>query len=285
MAENLKYLITGSNGMLGRSWVNLLTKRGIAFDALDRSKLDLSKPDTLAETIGDDYHTVVNCAAWTAVDAAESQEEAATLVNAKAVEVIAEHCEAVDTFLITYSTDYVFNGQAVTPYRIDHPRQPLSAYGRSKAKGEEALLATGVEHLLIRTSWVYAPWGKNFVRTIAKAALTRPELKVVSDQRGRPTSAEHLARTSLALLEKGASGTFHVTDGGECSWFDFAAEIVRLTGAASKVNACTSDEYPTPTKRPPYSVLDLSETEALLGAMPDWQHNLADVIKRLEPLV
>jgi dTDP-4-dehydrorhamnose reductase len=187
--------------------------------------------------------------------------------------------------LVHYSTDYVFEGTKPGPYLETDPTNPVSVYGATKLEGERLVAASGCRHLIFRTSWVYAPWGKNFVRTIAKAALTRPELKVVSDQRGRPTSAEHLARTSLSLLEKGASGTFHVTDGGECSWFDLAAEIVRLTGAASKVNACTSDEYPTPTKRPPYSVLDITETQALLGAMPDWQHNLADVIKRLEPLV
>lgn len=285
MAESLKFLVIGSNGMLGRSFVNLLQARGLAFDAVDRKVLELSKPENIPDVIGDKYHTVLNCAAWTAVDLAESQEAAATTANGEAVRIMAEHCEAEETFLVTYSTDYVFNGNAIAPYKIDHPRDPLSAYGRSKAIGEVAIEKSGCEHLLIRTSWVYAPWGKNFVRTIAKAALTRPQLKVVNDQRGRPTSAEHLAKTSLALLDKGASGTYHVTDGGECTWFDFATEIVRLTGAPAQVNPCSSDEYPTPTKRPPYSVLDITGTESLVGPMPDWKENLADVIRRLEPLV
>jgi dTDP-4-dehydrorhamnose reductase len=130
---------------------------------------------------------------------------------------------------------------------------------------------------------LYAPWAANFVRTIYKAAGDRPVLRVVDDQRGRPTSAEHLARTTLALVEKNARGILHVTDGGECTWFEFASEIVRLGKRDCRVEPCTTAEFPRPAKRPAYSVLDLAPTEALVGPMPSWQENLASVMARLEP--
>src|SRR5690606_41203248 len=129
--------------------------------------------------------------------------------------------------------------------------------------------------------WLYAPWGKNFVRTIAKLASERPELKVVDDQRGRPTSAEHLARASLALLEGGARGTFHVTDGGECTWFELAREVAAKVAPSCRVVPCTTAEHPRPAKRPAYSVLDLRETEARIGPMPDWRATVASVLARV----
>ena len=181
-----------------------------------------------------------------------------------------------------YSTDYVFDGNATSPYAIDHPHDPINAYGRGKAVGETRLLESGCDHLLIRTSWVYAPWAKNFVRTIARAGRERPSLKVVADQRGRPSSAEHLADVSARLLDAGARGTFHVCDGGECTWHEFAVEICRLAGATCEVHPCDTSEYPTPATRPPYSVLDLSATESVVGPMKSWRDNLADVMARLE---
>jgi dTDP-4-dehydrorhamnose reductase len=178
----------------------------------------------------------------------------------------------------------VFRGTATEPYSVEEPLAPLNAYGRSKAVGEEELSREHMTRWLhVRTSWLYAPWGKNFVRTMRQLLFTKPSIKVVNDQRGRPTSAEHLARTTLKLLELNASGIHHVTDGGECTWCEFAGEIGRLTGAPGKVEPCTSAEFPRPAKRPAYSVLDLSKTEALLGPMPHWKANLADVVARLEP--
>jgi dTDP-4-dehydrorhamnose reductase len=188
----------------------------------------------------------------------------------------------VGAVLVNYGTDYVFNGRATSPYHANEPREPLNAYGRSKAVGEELLERSGASFLHLRTSWLYAPWGNNFVRTIAKLLHEKPSLKVVDDQRGRPTSAEHLARTTLALLDRGATGTVHATDGGECTWYAFAREIGRLTGAPGTVESCTSAEFPRPAKRPAYSVLDITGTERLIGPMPDWKANLADVVARLE---
>lgn len=185
--------------------------------------------------------------------------------------------------VVHFGTDYVFDGRARAPYRVDAPLAPAGAYGRSKARGERALRERGAAHLYVRTSWLYAPWSKNFVRTIAALADARPELRVVDDQRGRPTSAEHLARATLELWDRGARGTFHVTDGGECTWFEFAREVVRLRGASCRVVPCTTAEFPRPAPRPAYSVLNLYETEALLGATDDWRVRLADVVPRLEP--
>jgi dTDP-4-dehydrorhamnose reductase len=181
--------------------------------------------------------------------------------------------------LVHYSTDYVFDGEASAPYRVDELRRPQNAYGRSKARGEELLLATGCEHLLLRTSWLYAPWGKNFVDTIARFGRERPSLRVVADQRGRPTSAQYLAQRSLEFVDKRARGIFHVTDGGECTWFEFARAIVAGSGGSALVEPCTSAEYSRPARRPPYSVLDLSATDALLGPSRSWQQNLSDVLR------
>ena len=139
---------------------------------------------------------------------------------------------------------------------------------------------SGAEHLLIRTSWVYAPWGKNFVRTILGAAQKRPSLRVVNDQRGRPSSAEQLAETSLRLLEAGGRGTFHATDAGQCTWFEFARSIVAQAGLECSVEPCSSSEYPSPAQRPSYSVLDLSRTEALVAPLVSWEESLARVIPR-----
>lgn len=277
-------LVIGAHGMLGHAVVSLLLNRGIVADTPPLATLDLAKDDTIALGVGPRRRLVINCAAYTDVDGAEASEELATKINGQGVGVLAAACKKAGALLVAYSTDYVFNGVATSPYRTDQALDPLNAYGRSKAVGERALAASGANYLNIRTSWLYAPWAKNFVRTIAGAAKTRPVLRVVNDQRGRPTSAEHLAAASLKLIEAGASGTHHVTDGGECTWFEFASEIVKLTGLAGqcKVEPCTTAEFPRPAKRPAYSVLDLSKTEAILGPMPHWTENLADVMSRLE---
>jgi dTDP-4-dehydrorhamnose reductase len=279
-------VLIGSRGMLGRAFFNELTRRRREFMPLNREQLNLADTDTIPLTIPARTKLVINCAAWTNVDGAEADEAAATRCNGAAVGALAHHCAEIGATLVNFGTDYVFRGDAggsARPYRTTDKRAPINAYGRSKAAGEQALLQSGADYLHIRTSWLYAPWGTNFVRTIAKAAREKPTLKVVSDQRGRPTSAEHLAAASLALLEKDARGIHHITDGGECTWYDFATEIVRLTSAPARVEPCTSAEFPRPAPRPAYSVLDTSQTESLLGPMPHWTVNLADVIRRLEP--
>jgi dTDP-4-dehydrorhamnose reductase len=277
-------LLIGATGMLGRAMAAELRRRGMNFEAPGRAELNLADPQSMEafrRANQHPYRTVINCAAWTDVDGAEAHEAEATRINGDAVARLAMLAN-MDSRLVTFGTDYVFSGESFAPYPTDAPRSPLNAYGRSKAAGEGALESRPMNWLNIRTSWLYAPWGKNFVRTMHALTREKPVLKVVNDQRGRPTSAEHLARTTLDLVARDAQGHFHVTDGGECTWYDFAREISRLGGGTARIEPCTSAEFPRPAKRPAYSVLDLSETERLIGPMPDWKANLADVMVRLE---
>jgi len=279
-------LLLGADGMLGRAMHAELTSRGWPVTAPTAAEFDLSTRRSINNASEwrdwfDRGAVIINCAAWTDVDGAESHEREATAVNGDAIEGLAGLCAEWDARLVTFSTDYVFDGAGTVPYPVDAARAPLNAYGRSKAAGEAALERFRHGWLNIRTSWLYAPWGKNFVLTMQKLLHEKPSIRVVNDQRGRPTSAEHLARTALALLDRGQEGHWHVTDGGECSWFEFAQEVGTLLKAPGKVEPCTSAEFPRPAKRPAYSVLDVSRTEVLLGAMPDWRANLADVVGRL----
>ena len=275
-------LLVSPDGMLGRAFEQELVRRGDPFTTRRLPDFDLTRPETL--TLPAATRRVILCAAYTDVDGAEADELRATAVNGRGVGHLAEACRAAGALLVHFGTDYVFAGDARAPYAVDAPIGPRTAYGRNKAAGERALLASGAEHLYLRTSWLYAPWGKNFVRTIAALGRSKPELKVVDDQRGRPTSAEELVRTTFALLQQDARGFFHATDGGECSWFGFAQAIVAGTGGSARVVPCTSAEFPRPAPRPAYSVLDLARTEALLGRpMRPWREALADVLARLEP--
>jgi dTDP-4-dehydrorhamnose reductase len=277
-----RYLLLGASGMLGRAWNELLRNHGFETTAPTPAQLDLADRNSIEREVTRGIDVVVNCAAWTDVDGAEAHEDEATRLNGEAVGWLAERCREVNTTLVHYSTDYVFNGQAVAPYQTTHELDPVNAYGRSKASGERAIIDSGCRHLIVRSSWLYAPWGKNFVLQIAKLARERDSLRVVDDQRGRPTSAEPLAAASLALAETGARGIFHVTDLGECSWYEFASVIAAQVNPDCQVAPCTSAEYPRPAVRPRYSVLDLDQTEALIGRLSSWQDNLRQVLARLE---
>jgi dTDP-4-dehydrorhamnose reductase len=277
-------LLVGDRGMLGRAFRELFVRTGRAFEGYDLPELDAADAAQVAFLLRRPWKAVVNCAAYTNVDRAETDEPAALRANGTAPRVLAEACATAGIPLLHFSTDYVFNGRATSPYLAEAPLEPLGAYGRTKAAGERAIRASGARHVIARTSWLYAPWANNFVRTMAKLTRDKPSLSVVNDQRGRPTSAEHLAASSLALLDRGATGTFHVTDGGECTWYDFTVAIAEQLGRSATILPCTTAEFPRPAPRPAYSVLDLSKAEALLGPMPDWRHNLADVLRRLEPL-
>jgi dTDP-4-dehydrorhamnose reductase len=273
-------VVVGASGMLGRAFVELLDRRGVACTTRDMPALDLTAPATLDALDLRGVDVVVNCSGWTDVDGAEADEAAAVAVNATGVGALGERCRQADVLLVHVSTDYVFGGDARVPYPVDAPLAPLGAYGRSKAAGESRLQATRARHLLVRTSWLYAPWGKNFVLTIAGLARSRDSLRVVDDQRGRPTSAEHLAAATLALVEAGESGAWHVTDGGECTWFELARHVAARVAPGCRVEPCTTAEFPRPAPRPAYSVLDVSRTEALLGAMPPWPGAVDGVLAR-----
>jgi dTDP-4-dehydrorhamnose reductase len=274
-------LLISPDGMLGRAFEQLLGARGVCFDAVRYPELDLRRPETLAAHVRPEHDLVVNCAAYTNVDGAETDEAAATAINGAGVGALGRRAAEVGATVLHFSTDYVFDGRATAPYAIDHPIAPVNAYGRSKAAGEAALSASGARHLIARTSWLYAPWAANFVRTMLKLGAERGDLKVVDDQLGRPTSARYLAERSWELAQADGEGFFHVTDGGQCTWFEFARAIMELSGTPCRVHPCTTDQFPRPARRPAYSVLDLTRTEALIGASRAWRENLAEVIEAL----
>lgn len=263
--------VVGAGGMLGRVIVARLEARGrrvLAYDGPEA--LDATDPAAVA-TIPADCTLVVNAAAWTDVDGAESDEEGARRANALVPRLLAERCRAIDATLVHFSTDYVFDGATPRPIPVDGAIAPLGAYGRTKAEGERAVRESGAAHLILRTSWLFAPHGRNFVRTILRLAAERPTLRVIDDQHGRPTSCATLAEATLDLLDLGARGIFHVANGGRATWCSFARAIVAEAGLPCTVDACTTEEYPLPAPRPRHSVLDLSATCAAIGPLPEWR--------------
>lgn len=271
-------LLISPDGMLGHAYELLLKQRGLDYVGVSWPAFDLTRPDTVEPYFREGLRTVINCSAFTDVDGAETREAEATAINGDGVALLARLCRGVGAVLLHFSTDYVFDGCATSPYTVDHPIAPVNAYGRSKAAGEKAIRDSGCEHVLARTSWLYAPWAKNFVLTMLALGRDKVSLRVVDDQVGRPTSAQYLAERALALVGSGARGTFHVTDGGDCSWHELATEVMKLSGSACRVEACTSEEFSRPAARPAYSILDLSKTEALLGPSVDWREHVAAVL-------
>lgn len=284
--ETRGVLVIGAGGMLGRAVLRELGAREIPFAAGDAvpdapggiARFDLMDAADLEKIASGRWGTVINCAAWTDVDAAERDEAGATQLNGDAVGALNRACARGDATLVHFSTDYVFDGWGERPYPVDHPIAPINAYGRSKALGESLIASREGGWLIVRTSWLYAPWGKNFVRTMRDLLFARQMVRVVNDQRGRPTSAEQLAGTTLDLLAAGCEGIFHACDGGECTWFEFACEIGALTGAPARVEPCATADFPRPAARPAYSVLDLARTIERVGEPRDWREELGRVI-------
>ncbi len=255
--------------MLGKAWSWVLDRA----QEYSRAELDICNPSDLDRL--DCSSTIVNCLAYTDVDGAENNSVEAFQINAQAVERLAERCAEHGGKLIHFSSDYVFDGSQKV-YAPAAFRAPINVYGSSKYAGEVAIQQSGCRHLIIRTSWLYAPWGKNFVNTIVELLKTKDEISVVDDQFGRPTLCRNLVRSSLELFDE--TGVWHITDGGSCSWFEFATVIVDLIGSDCKVKPCSTDEFPRPAKRPKYGVLCLDKTERRLGAMPHWREGLKEVL-------
>ena len=274
-------VLIGADGMLGRCWESLLQAREIDHVATTIDDLDITDSSAVEAVVKPGAEWVVNCAAYTLVDDAETHVALANEVNGYAVGRLAERCKTVGAKLLHYSTDYVFDGTASEPYPTDHPRKPINAYGRSKALGEELIESSGVEHLLVRSSWLYAPWGQNFVLTMRSLTQSRDALRVVDDQRGRPTDSRRLAEVSLELADGGCHGRFHVADAGECSWFQLAELIASVVNPGCHVEPCASEEFPRPARRPAYSVLDISDTERVVGPLAPWQERVRDVLASL----
>ena len=279
----MRILLTGRNGQLGWELARALPTLG-ELTSTTREQLDLGASDAIRRAVREARpQLIVNAAAYTAVDKAESEPEPAMRINATAPGVLAEEAKRLGAMLVHYSTDYVFDGTKATAYLEDDAPNPLSVYGRSKLAGERAIAASGCRHLILRTSWVYGPRGKNFFLTIARKASSGERLRVVADQRGVPTASGFLAEKTLGLLEKKASGLLHLVPGGETTWYDFAREIVRLTGSKSEVQPIKTGEFPVAARRPANSVLDNRRATAVLGTpMPDWRTLLGAVRESAE---
>lgn len=286
----MKLMVTGGQGQLGRALAARGAALGHAVVALDRAALDVRDPVQIAGALASHAPAaVINAAAYTAVDRAEQDPTGAAAVNAMAPGLLAAACAARRVPLLHVSTDYVFDGTLRRPYREDDPVAPLGVYGQTKAEGERAVLAG--HGIVVRTSWLFAATGSNFVRTIARLAAERPELRVVADQHGCPSFADDIAETLIALAERatsagGAASIYHAAGEGPTTWHGFASAIVdalraRRPVACARVVPITTAEYPTPARRPAYSVLDTARLRALGIAPRPWILGLEHVMAEL----
>ncbi|GIH09629.1 NAD(P)-dependent oxidoreductase [Rhizocola hellebori] len=291
-----RWLITGAGGMLGHDLAELLRADATQeITALNRAGLDISDPQQVRDAVlGHDV--VVNAAAWTDVDGSETQEAAATAINGGAVQGLADACRQTGAILIHLSTDYVFDGQATSPYREDAPTKPVNAYGRSKLAGEQAVLATLPETgYVVRTSWLYGANGRNFVQTMLDLASKRETLSVVNDQHGQPTWTKALAAqiaelAASARQRQAPAGVYHGTAGGQTTWFELAVQAFRHAGLdPARLTPVSSNEFVRPAARPAYSVLGHDRwRQAGLAAQPGWDIQLkaafeAEVFRKVNP--
>lgn len=283
----MSWLITGGSGQLGISVSQELDKHGIAFDAWSSKDLDITQSSTVSEAIEKLSPTVIiNCAAWTDVDGAESQESKAAKVNALGAENVAIGARSCGAKLVQISTDYVFSGQNESPWSVSSEKIPNTAYGRTKAEGEDRVLNLYSESsYILRTAWLYSPWRKNFAKTMVSLALNENlEVRVVRDQVGQPTSASDLAKQIVMLVEsKAPVGVYHGTNSGSATWFEFAQTLFNLSGAdVSRVIPVNSGEFPRPAKRPFYSVLDHYEwTKTSITEMRNWKVALQESFPKI----
>ena len=279
-------LVTGGNGQLGCALRLASAESRHRYIFTDIEELDITSATAIEEFFcREKVDMVVNCAAYTAVDLAEENEAKADEINHKAVALLAKACKQHNATLIHISTDYIFSGNADKPYNENAEPAPLNAYGRTKLAGERAIAESGCESIILRTSWLYSEFGKNFVKTMRNLTATRSEIKVVADQIGTPTYAGDLAKAITYIIESGQSekvGVYHYSNMGECSWYEFAVEIARLSGnLGCKINPCTTTDYPTKARRPQYSVLDKSKIIATFGlGIPEWRESLEGLFKR-----
>jgi dTDP-4-dehydrorhamnose reductase len=287
----MRVLVTGAGGQVGEA-VSRLLKARAQVAAHDHAGLDLEKPDDIRYCVREMRpDVIVNAAAYTAVDRAETDEPRANAVNAIAPGILGEEAKRAGALLVHYSTDYVFDGELERPYLETDATRPLSAYGRTKLEGERAVAASACRHLILRTSWVYAPRGKNFMLTMLRLAADRDMLRVVNDQHGAPTSSEQIARATVALLdaEPDRSGIYHATASGSTTWFGFAGAIFaarrRALGESFRIPELvpiTTADYPTPAQRPRNSVLSNAKLENVFGvSLGAWREGLDEAIAAL----
>lgn len=283
-----KVLVTGVNGQLGSEIRSVSHNYPFEFIFTDSKNLDITDLEKVTEFLkSNSVNAIINCAAYTAVDRAETDTETADAVNHLAVKNLAKSAKDLSLTFVHVSTDYVFNGESFKPYTEESDCDPQGVYGATKRAGEEALISLQVANsIIIRTSWVYSTFGNNFLKTMIRLGKNRPEINVVVDQVGTPTNARDLAVCILEILPKIATEEtqiYHFSNEGVCSWYDFAIAIMELSGSSCQINPIPSSEYPTPTKRPFYSVLSKSKIKSDFGiSIPHWRESLEKCIQNLD---
>lgn len=303
----MKVLVTGANGQLGLSLRRVFSSSAVLSEAknlepvftdivdapgVETVKLDITDLVAIRALVAAvKIEVVVNCAAYTNVDAAEDNYDAAELLNAKAVENLAIAMKEVNGLLVHISTDYVFGGELWnTPYREDHKPSPTGVYGLTKLHGEQAIERVGCKHIIIRTAWLYSEYGRNFVKTMLKLTAEKPSIKVVFDQVGTPTYAGDLAEAIVKILKRHSgldpesiTGIYHFSNEGVCSWYDFAKMIAEYAGhSACDIQPCHCDEFPSRVKRPAYSVVDKTKIKETIGlSIPYWKDSLRPCVLKL----
>jgi dTDP-4-dehydrorhamnose reductase len=284
-----KILITGANGQLGWELGQLAAAYpAFEFVLVDRSQLDLAFPETFEKII---QHIapdcIINTAAYTAVDKSETEKELSYTVNATAVQALAGICKTLSIPFITFSTDYVFDGEATQPYETSKKVEPVNYYGSTKAAGESMALEANEGTIIIRTSWVFSSHGNNFVKTMMRLMKEKDQLNIVADQKGRPTYARDLALATMSIVEainagKTIKGIYHFANQGETTWYDFAVKIKAIAGLSCDLQPIETKDFPTPAKRPAYSVLDTEKIEKELSlTIPHWETSLVECINKL----
>ena len=285
----MNVLVTGANGQLGCEMRRLGAVSPNNYIFTDVAELDITDADAVMSAVK--HHSIgaiVNCAAYTNVDKAESDEATAELINATAVANLAAAMKEVDGTLFHVSTDYVFGSEGNTPRTEEMPLNPLGVYGRTKLHGEQAIAASGCKALIFRTAWLYSEFGNNFLKTMMRLTAEKEQLNVVFDQVGTPTYAGDLALAIFSIIEAGVysgnEGVYHFSNEGVCSWYDFAVEIAAVAGNTNcRINPCHSSEFPSPVTRPPYSVLDKTKIKNTFDIdIPHWRESMEYCIKRIK---
>lgn len=290
--SKMNILVTGTNGQLGNEMRVVARNSADNYIFTDVAELDITDAAAVEKMVTDnDVKVIVNCAAYTNVDKAEDDREFAELLNARAVENLAQAIRRNDGLLVHVSTDYVFGGtKNNTPCREDEPANPTGVYGVTKLHGEQAIIASGCHHIIIRTAWLYSEFGKNFLKTMLDLTTTKPQLKVVFDQVGSPTYAYDLALAIFDIVENRKyvdnDGIYHYSNEGVCSWFDFTKMIAEYAGhTGCDIQPCHSDEFPSKVIRPSYSVLDKTKIKKTFGvAVPYWTDSLRVCMTNLKTI-
>ena len=294
----MNILVTGANGQLGNE-IRIVANGSsdtyiytdvVEIEGVKTSLLDITSLDAIRKIVKEnDVECIINCAAYTNVDKAETDEAMCELLNAKAVDNLAIAMKEVDGILVHVSTDYVFGGDPYnTPCKEDQKGTPTGVYGKTKLQGEQNILSSGCHHIIIRTAWLYSEFGKNFLKTMLNLTASKPELKVVFDQVGTPTYAYDLAAAIYKIVSerkyKGNDGVYHYSNEGVCSWYDFTKMIAEYAGHTKcDIHPCRSEEFPSSVKRPAYSVLDKTKIKTTFGVeVPYWTESLKNCMKNIE---